>query len=390
MGYVKKSQEIAKDLKPAGETFKDPGQVEKVQYNPKPNAFAVTPKVQQETDKAGAAAYMTEGASIPAAAIKPVKAILNWFKKSADDVTSGGKAKDPGSSDYKDPGQKEKLQYPTKVDEVSVKQPGLEKSEDAGSKTYKDPGQKEKLGTPQKVDMPKVDTVVDVDNKIGNQFKDEGEKEKLNINPKQDTVSTSQEKVKIDIPSAGEEKATGMQKQFGQINWMKKNSAATPEAQEYVSKKIATNIEEGKPQEQAVAIGMSQAREKGYDVPEKRAEMLAVITRFAAECPECFHNLVLQVASGMDVIGTVRQAMTKAEADAKVAELGAANPDKAYVTSPVEGSTTEYTVTEAKKAALEDDILLEQERAMEEQLLKNLQSPEVQPAAQPETPAAIQ
>lgn len=45
----------------------------------------------------------------------------------------------------------------------------------------------------------------------------------------------------------------------------------TPEAQDFVSKKIEKLIGEGKPQDQAAAIAYSMAREEGYDVPEKTA-----------------------------------------------------------------------------------------------------------------------
>ena len=39
------------------------------------------------------------------------------------------------------------------------------------------------------------------------------------------------------------------------------------EARGFIARKIAKNIDEGRPPEQAVAIAYSQARAKGYDVP---------------------------------------------------------------------------------------------------------------------------
>ena len=42
----------------------------------------------------------------------------------------------------------------------------------------------------------------------------------------------------------------------------------TPEAQEFISKKIKKLMDEGKPQDQAIAIAYNMARERGFDVPE--------------------------------------------------------------------------------------------------------------------------
>lgn len=53
----------------------------------------------------------------------------------------------------------------------------------------------------------------------------------------------------------------------------KKLAEMTPEAQDFVSKKIEKLIGEGKPQDQAAAIAYSMAREEGFDVPEKSASM---------------------------------------------------------------------------------------------------------------------
>jgi len=47
----------------------------------------------------------------------------------------------------------------------------------------------------------------------------------------------------------------------------------TDEASKFISDKIKKLREEGKPEDQAIAIAYSMAREKGYDVPEKKAEL---------------------------------------------------------------------------------------------------------------------
>jgi len=176
-----------------------------------------------------------------------------------------------------------------------------------------------------------------------------------------------------------------MHKQFGQIDWMKKK-AVSEDAQTWISNKIKLLVGEGKDQEQAAAIAYSMAREKGYDVPEKKssltvsrkAELINVLAAFAMECPDCFKNLVLQVASGKDFIGTLKTAMTKDEAELKAKGMRDTNPGKDYVVSPVSEGSSEYTVIETKKASLEDqDALVAQEKALEEQLLKELQKPVV-------------
>lgn len=50
----------------------------------------------------------------------------------------------------------------------------------------------------------------------------------------------------------------------------KESAKLSPEAQEFISKKIKTLREEGKDEEQAAAIAYQMAREKGFDVPEKK------------------------------------------------------------------------------------------------------------------------
>jgi len=60
-------------------------------------------------------------------------------------------------------------------------------------------------------------------------------------------------------------KGTGYDVQIAKV------SAASPEAQDWISNKIRKLINEGKSQEQAAAIAYSMAREKGYKVPEKKS-----------------------------------------------------------------------------------------------------------------------
>jgi hypothetical protein len=270
MSYLKKGQvDCTKEISPGGEKYRASGDVEKLEYNPKPNAFDVGTNVQQTIDTNIGKQYKSEAPSIPASEIKPMKSggILNWFKKKADD----GKSIDPNSAQYKAQGDKGKLEFPTgKADTVTLKQKGLETSEEAGSKTYRDQGTKEKLEIPTgKVELPKASMNVSEDLKIGNQYKDEGEKEKLMTSPSNFKVNVSQEVLKVNVPIDTGNKAAPQQKQFALgINWFKRGAKTTPEAQEYISKKIEKNVEEGKPQEQAIAIAHSQAKEKGFDVPK--------------------------------------------------------------------------------------------------------------------------
>ena len=60
-----------------------------------------------------------------------------------------------------------------------------------------------------------------------------------------------------------------------ELGWSKKShtrEAVTDEAQEFISKKIEVLMNEGREQDQAIAIAYSMAKEEGYDVPEKTAD----------------------------------------------------------------------------------------------------------------------
>lgn len=63
----------------------------------------------------------------------------------------------------------------------------------------------------------------------------------------------------------------------------KEAAKMTEEAQEFISKKIKTLMEEGYPQEQAIAIAYRMARERGFDVPEKPKKEAAKMTEEARE-----------------------------------------------------------------------------------------------------------
>lgn len=63
----------------------------------------------------------------------------------------------------------------------------------------------------------------------------------------------------------------------------KTGAKMTDEAQGFISKKIKTLMDEGYPQEQAIAIAYDMAREKGYDVPEKPKKEAAKMTDEAQE-----------------------------------------------------------------------------------------------------------
>ena len=46
-------------------------------------------------------------------------------------------------------------------------------------------------------------------------------------------------------------------------------------AKRFLKRKIEKNINEGKPQDQAVAIAHTQAQQKGFDVPKKKKNSLS-------------------------------------------------------------------------------------------------------------------
>lgn len=91
--------------------------------------------------------------------------------------------------------------------------------------------------------------------------------------------------------------------------------ATSEEAQAWISKKIELLINEGKSQEQAAAIAYSMAREKGYDVPEKKStqddEIVAKVSKEdtikkVAEVDSVWK--VIKDEAGQDVIARVESA----------------------------------------------------------------------------------
>ena len=281
--FKKNAQDAVKDMHM--EKYISEGEAGDIKINPSPNTIGTN--VQQHIEKIDIP--ISDAPKIPASEVKKyTKSQLD--KKAADEKVKAD------SEQYKASGDVEKLQYPTKTDAApSVKQPGLESNKDAAGKDYKDPGQKSKLDIPTKMmTTPDVKIVVVTDNKIGTEFKPAGDSEKIMTNPKEFKGPAGQPASNVSPTEYmhKHDKAKPMQKQFSAINWFKR-SAVTEEAQEYVSKKIEKNIEEGKPQEQAVAVGMSQAREeKKSSLTNETADF---IIRAAQNCPECFDKLVAYI-----------------------------------------------------------------------------------------------
>jgi hypothetical protein len=91
--------------------------------------------------------------------------------------------------------------------------------------------------------------------------KEEKEEEKEEMKEEKEEEE-EEEKEEEDEEEEEEEKS----KKKANIN--KAAAKMTPEAQEFISKKIKILMDEGYPQDQAIAIAYSMAREKGFDVPE--------------------------------------------------------------------------------------------------------------------------
>lgn len=85
------------------------------------------------------------------------------------------------------------------------------------------------------------------------------------IPPENDgAVHKKRELTEMDYP----EKLTGLPKDE---DWKKsKGNKMSDDAQDFISKKIKKLVAEGKPQDQAIAIAYSMAKQKGYKVPEKK------------------------------------------------------------------------------------------------------------------------
>jgi hypothetical protein len=292
INWKKKAQEVDKTLKPESEKYKAAGEDGGIKINPSPNTIGTN--VQQHIEKLDIP--ISDAQKIPASEVK------KYTKAELEKQAAEGKTTDPNAEQYKASGEVEKLQFPTKTDAApSVKQPGLETGKDAAGKEYKDPGQKEKLEVPTK-QLPTPDTkiVVVTDEKLGTEFKPAGDSEKIMTKPKEFKGPAGQpmsEVSPLDYMHK-HERTKPMQKQFAAINWFKRD-AVSPEAQEFISKKIKKNVEEGKPQEQAIAVAHSQAREEGYEVPEKKSALSNNVAEFiikaAASCPECFDKLVAYI-----------------------------------------------------------------------------------------------
>ena len=292
ISWKKKAQEADKTLKPESEKYKAAGEDGGITINPSPNTIGNN--MQQHIEKLDIP--ISDASKIPASEVK--KYTKAELEKHATEL---GKV-DATSEQYKASGDTEKLLFPTKTDAApSVKQPGIESNKDAAGKTYKDPGQKEKLETPTKMTpTPDVKIMVVTDNKLGTEFKPAGDSEKLITKTKEFKGPAGQPLSDVSPLDYMQkhDRTKPMQKQFSNIVWFKRD-ATTPEAQDFISKKIKKNVEEGKPEAQAVAVGMSQAREEGYSVPEKKAALSNNVAEFiikaAQSCPECFDKLVAYI-----------------------------------------------------------------------------------------------
>ena len=227
-------------------------------------------------------------------------------------------AKDPNPAEAKAAGESGKLTNPT----GQTKMPTMGTTGTPAEQGYKEPGVQGKLNlNPGSAAEPKTPDMSNAkaDVKSGAAVKAPGETGGTKKAPKADK-GTPSEAVK-GTPAASGVKETGevaapLQKQFSQINWFQKTAAiepqptdpagegfewalgedgkwirkvkasvtpaqgvikkeaATEEAQKWISDKIALLRGEGKDAEQAAAIAYSMAREKGYDVPEKKASVI--------------------------------------------------------------------------------------------------------------------
>jgi hypothetical protein len=91
------------------------------------------------------------------------------------------------------------------------------------------------------------------------------EKEAEEKEEEEEKEEKEEEEEKEEIKNEEEEKEEETEKK---ANVKKFAAKMTPEAQEFISKKIKVLMDEGYPQEQAIAIAYSMARERGFDVPE--------------------------------------------------------------------------------------------------------------------------
>lgn len=106
----------------------------------------------------------------------------------------------------------------------------------------------------------------------------------------------------------------------------------TDEAQKFISQKIKKLMDEGYPQEQAIAIAYSMAKEKGFDVPEKKE---ASVKTAAKEEPVKYEELDELEKSTMKIVVEIKEeelAFTKKITNL-LSQLGV----------PLEAKISEYT-----------------------------------------------
>jgi hypothetical protein len=366
--WKKKAQEVDKTLKPESEKFKAAGEDGGIKINPSPNTVGTN--VQQPIEKIDIP--ISEAEKIPAAEIKKYK------KADLEKRAAEGKGVDAESTQYKAKGESGKLQYPTKQETfpVNVKQPGTSKDGEAAGKTYKDPGKTEKLEIPTKeTKMPEGGMVVSTDAKAGAEFKPAGDKEKIITKPKEFKGGEGQPKSDVSPTDYMHkyEVAKPLNKQFGKINWFKRD-AITEEAQEAVSAKIK-KIEEDHPDwadDRAQAAAYRMMREKGYDIPKKSSisnETANIIIKAALDCPECFNKVVAYVNSLRKKAAVTREDLNTLyqskgitlPTDILDAMVASAAAGVAGSTSSAGGSISMPTMTGLKSSLTEKEAFREME-----------------------------
>lgn len=139
-----------------------------------------------------------------------------------------------------------------------------------------------------------------------------------------------------------------MAKEMGQVSANQRIANVSPEAQDWISNKIKILVGEGKSQEQAAAIAYSMAREKGYDVPEKKAAMENDSTRIAsikAMTKRAFLKVVANSDAAKEWWSSLDEASKEEVKDAAIAkamELFSKDPNKAkFVPEPSKAITTD-------------------------------------------------
>jgi hypothetical protein len=156
-----------------------------------------------------------------------------------------------------------------KKDEELKKDEIMEKDVDEMLKALEEEPEMESLETKSEEDEDFVE-IKNEENEIEEEKDEEEGKEEEEEKEEIKDEEEEKEEKKEDEEDKEEEKAEK------KANVKKTAAKMTPEAQEFISKKIKVLMDEGYPQEQAIAIAYSMAREKGYDVPESPKKTASV------------------------------------------------------------------------------------------------------------------